>query len=480
LIGLIMALEQESMLKPEHEDNNNKAKNYNTHKSVFIYICVVCFGIGTWLDLNGVWIQIPLIVDKVPEGWEFSAYLGLMSNLANIGPLSVVLLRRSINKSTAYEVPANFSILTVGVVALLALSFLWDKSAYFLKQRRSIWMLVLCFWLAVVDCTSSVTFAPFMSRYQPLYLNGLFTGEGLSSLLPALLAIIQGVGGESKCVQQLVWNETTNQTVNITVKEPTSPRFTVRTYFLCITALMCLSFVSFIILVLTKTGKHKTPGSHTQKTNDHVSEKRQPNEQNGTTNQSLSNKNEDWKLDTQQPPHFWYSEHGLFLICIFWISFVLLGCIPSINTYSLYPYGIKTFHWTIILCQFTYPLLSLFVTVTPQMPPRGCYVLTAIGSLFSIYIFVTAVTSPCSPLVDKPIGKIIISTVWILVYLIFYYVRIVLGNHFRLLTGHRGLFWYGAFTQLGAFTGAILIYILVIATKVFREREVCVTYDCRF
>ncbi|CAF1117430.1 unnamed protein product, partial [Didymodactylos carnosus] len=270
--------EQESMLEWENQNNNNvtkSTKDYTVHKSVFIYICVICFGIGTWLDLNGVWMEIPLIVNKVPEGWKLSANLGLMSNLANIGPLSVILLRRFINKSTAYEVPVNFSILLVGVVALIALSCLWDKSVYFLSQHRSVWMLSLCFWLGVVDCTSSVTFAPFMSRYQPLYLNGLFTGEGLSSLLPALLAILQGVGGEAKCVQQLVWDKTSNQSVNMTVQETVSPRFSVGVYFLCITGLMCLSFFSFIVLILTKTGKHEIPSAVTQETNNQSSEKQQ-------------------------------------------------------------------------------------------------------------------------------------------------------------------------------------------------------------
>ena len=50
------------------------------------------------------------------------------------------------------------------------------------------------FFLALVDCTSSVTFLPFMSRLPTYYLTTFFVGEGLSGLLPALVALAQGSG----------------------------------------------------------------------------------------------------------------------------------------------------------------------------------------------------------------------------------------------------------------------------------------------
>lgn len=66
---------------------------------------------------------------------------------------------------------------------------------------------------------------------------------------------------------------------------------------------------------------------------------------------------------------------------------------------------------------------------------------------------------------------------WLLVYLIFYYERIALGNYFNQESGHRGLFWYGFLTQAGAFTGAIFIYILS-SLDVFQERALCEFYQC--
>lgn len=69
------------------------------------------------------------------------------------------------------------------------------------------------------------------------------------------------------------------------------------------------------------------------------------------------------------------------------------------------------------------------------------------------------------------------AVMWILVYVIFYYERIVLGNHLNNTEGHRGLFWYGLFTQAGAFTGAVTIF-LMSSFHVFKERSVCVNYAC--
>jgi hypothetical protein len=41
----------------------------------------------------------------------------------------------------------------------------------------------------------------------------------------------------------------------------------------------------------------------------------------------------------------------MYLLIILWTSILLIGCIPSINSYSLNPYGASTFHYVLILCK---------------------------------------------------------------------------------------------------------------------------------
>lgn len=67
---------------------------------------------------------------------------------------------------------------------------------------------------------------------------------------------------------------------------------------------------------------------------------------------------------------------------------------------------------------------------------------------------------------------------WLIVYIVFYYERISLGNYFNKTSGHRGLFWYGLLTQAGAFTGATFIFILTTFFDVFQERDLCTNYHC--
>ncbi len=149
------------------------------------------FGIGTWLNLNGIWIELPLLIPRLTEGWSLSPQLGLASNIANIGPLIIALIRYVIGESSSYEVPSICFIFVVGITVPIILSFNWSKQVYLFGMNRSIYLLILSFCLALVNCTSSVTYLPFVNRFHPKWLNIYFGGESLSSLIPAILGLIQ-------------------------------------------------------------------------------------------------------------------------------------------------------------------------------------------------------------------------------------------------------------------------------------------------
>ncbi len=149
------------------------------------------FGIGTWLNLNGIWIELPLLIPLLSEGWALSPQLGMASNIANIGPLIIALIRYLLGQSSSYEVPSICVIFGVGITVPLILAFTWFKQVYFLGKTRSIYLLIFGFFLALVNCTSSVTYLPFVNRFDHKWLNIYFAGESLSSLIPAMLGLIQ-------------------------------------------------------------------------------------------------------------------------------------------------------------------------------------------------------------------------------------------------------------------------------------------------
>uniref|UniRef100_A0A8C0DBQ7 Riboflavin transporter n=1 Tax=Balaenoptera musculus TaxID=9771 RepID=A0A8C0DBQ7_BALMU len=57
-----------------------------------IHLLVCTFGMGSWVAINGLWVELPLLVTELPEGWYLPSYLTVIIQLANIGPLLVTLL----------------------------------------------------------------------------------------------------------------------------------------------------------------------------------------------------------------------------------------------------------------------------------------------------------------------------------------------------------------------------------------------------
>ncbi|XP_069863060.1 solute carrier family 52, riboflavin transporter, member 3 isoform X3 [Dipodomys merriami] len=166
--------------------------------ALLVHLLVCVFGMGSWVAINGLWVELPLLVTELPEGWHLPSYLTVVIQLANVGPLLVTLLHR-FRPGCLSEVPIIFAILGVGTISCILFAFLWNMTSWVMGGRHSIAFIVLTFFLALVDCTSSVTFLPFMSRLPTYYLTTFFVGEGFSGLLPALVALIQG-SGISTCV----------------------------------------------------------------------------------------------------------------------------------------------------------------------------------------------------------------------------------------------------------------------------------------
>lgn len=161
--------------------------------ALLTHLLVCTFAMGSWVAINGLWVELPLLVMELPEGWFLPSYLTLVIQLANIGPLLVTLLHR-FRPGCLSDVPVIFTLLGVGTVTCLLFAFLWNVTSLLQGKSYSIIFLVLTLFLALVDCTSSVTFLPFMSRLPTRYVTTFFVGEGLSGLLPALLALAQGSG----------------------------------------------------------------------------------------------------------------------------------------------------------------------------------------------------------------------------------------------------------------------------------------------
>lgn len=205
-----------------------------------VYILVTLFGLSSWLNLQGVFLEFPLIIPQVVEGWRLPATMGIIANSGTVALIFVAIIRWCSRGRIAYEIPVNIVVFSIGTGGLFALAFLWDKTAIIAGSEHSVYLMALSLCLALVDVVSSATFTPFLNRYEPRFLNGFLFGETLSSVVPGLLGLAQGAG------QETCQNGTS-------IHDP--PRFSVQTYLLSLSGIIVCSFLAFIILCATNIGR---------------------------------------------------------------------------------------------------------------------------------------------------------------------------------------------------------------------------------
>ena len=170
----------------------------NRSRNIFVDILAILFGISSWISINGLWVELPLLVERLPEKWTLASYLSIIVQLANIGPITIGLWRLATNG----KIPVFWTILAllgIGTLSSILLVPFWYKTSQIGDSEYSIALFLLVFCLSLVDCTSSVLFLPFMGVFKDIYLNSYLIGEGMSGFVPSIAALIQGVGGNPYC-----------------------------------------------------------------------------------------------------------------------------------------------------------------------------------------------------------------------------------------------------------------------------------------
>ncbi|KAG1936135.1 solute carrier family 52, riboflavin transporter [Pimephales promelas] len=433
--------------------------------SLFTHVLACLFGIGSWVAINGMWVELPLIVPAIPEGWHLPSYLTIIIQMANIGPLFITLMHR-FRPGVLDERPVIYTIVTVGVVATLLLAFLWKRTLTFGDGEHSAALLSLSFLLSVVDCTSSVTFLPFMMRLRPQYLTTYFIGEGLSGLVPALVALIQGVG--------VVHCKNASTNANFSVENSSwgsdgelqahyqPANFSAQVFFLFLSAMMMVCLGAFLLLNL-----------HPAVEREHKSK--------GYTDDSQRVE----KIDLSQSPHsetpeqtpmldfpegpvikrlssfgkgtYSRAELVFIFVVLAWVNALTNAVLPSVQSYSCLPYGNQAYHLAATLSSVANPVACFIALFVPIRSLVLMAVLTVTGTGFGAYIMAMAALSPCPLLVDHDLGAALIVITWVIFVLTLSYVKVIIGVILR-DEGHSALVWCGAVVQLGSMLGALSMF----------------------
>lgn len=48
------------------------------HRKPLVDVLAALFGVGAWVAVNGLWVELPLLVTDLPEGWNLPSYLSVI------------------------------------------------------------------------------------------------------------------------------------------------------------------------------------------------------------------------------------------------------------------------------------------------------------------------------------------------------------------------------------------------------------------
>ncbi|KAI3361402.1 hypothetical protein L3Q82_013568 [Scortum barcoo] len=405
-------------------------------------------------------------------------------NGQHIGPLFITLMHR-FRPGALDERPVIYCIIVVlGIIATFLLAFFWRHTVTIEGSLHSVPLLILSFLLSVVDCTSSVTFLPFMMQLHPQYLlTTYFAGEGLSGLVPALVALIQGVG--------VVHCENATLAANITGENATMAgsgelraiyqpaKFSAQVFFMFLSAMMVVCLVAFILL------NHHPAVAREIKNDLYFSGDMAP----GKREQGLS-------LHAQTPEQkpmispveavrreprssfgrgtYSHLEVLFIFVVLAWVNALTNAVLPSVQSYSCLPYGNKAYHLAATMAAVANPVACFIAMFMPIRSLIFMGFLTMTGTGFGAYIMAMAALSPCPLLVHSGSGTAVIVLTWIVFVLTLSYVKVIIGVILR-DEGHSALVWCGAVVQLGSMVGAVSMFPLVSVYGLFKSGDACNT-----
>ncbi|XP_068198043.1 solute carrier family 52, riboflavin transporter, member 3-A [Antennarius striatus] len=438
--------------------------------ALLVHMLACAFGVGSWVAVNGLWVELPVIVNSLPEGWELPSYLTVIIQLANIGPLVVTVMHK-LHPGLLKEKVIIYSILSIGVVSCILLIFLWDKTTIVAGASHSTAFFIITFFLSLVDCTSSVTFMPFMMQLPAKYITTYFIGEGLSGFIPGVVALAQGVG-MAKCVNS---SETENQTAgNATLQTVyLPPNFSPEVFFSLLAAMMCISLGAFVAL-------NRLPRSYKLS-----SEKLVPDApasvSPGTENPGVEldgggvKSQDEGEAQSGFPPTS--PKHTMHQLIFIYFMVVLVntatnGLLPSVQTYSCIPYGNLAYHLSAALSSMANPLACTIAMFFQIRSLVLLAVLMVIGAGFGSYNMAMAALSPCPLLQGSVAGEIIIVLSWLFFTGTLTYVKVMVGVILR-DRSHSALVWCGAASQLGSLVGSVTMFPLVSVYQLFKSGDLC-------
>ncbi|XP_041868505.1 solute carrier family 52, riboflavin transporter, member 2 [Melanotaenia boesemani] len=421
------------------------------------HVLMALFAMGSWIPVNSLWVELPVVVNVLPEAWNLPAYLSVLIAFGNLGPIAVTVTHHCAPGRLNERVLIH-CIQALAVVASACLAISWSHTVRIAGEERSLPFLLLTFVLSFVCCTSSVTFLPFMFRYPPQYIRTFFIGQGFSALFPCMVALGQGV------------NTLECKTVNGTSKpEYLKENFPAQNFFWFLCVMLTVSALSF--LALTQRPAASQQQDPPQESDDATATKNEEETlrlYNGGTPVS-----EEQVRVEEKPPVFWTSRNIYLLVLLATSNALTNGVLPSVQSFACLPYGSMTFHLSVVLGNIANPLACFLAMFVILRASAGLGFLSLAAGVFAAYLLALAALSPCPPLLGSHAGMALVVVSWIFFTGLFSYLKVVIGTLLH-EAGHAALLWCGISIQAGSLIGALAMFPLVNVYDVFTRSQDCV------
>ncbi len=424
------SLQQEGLGQSKSSSSRLSSFIVNLHKrlssiSIITYLLFCVFGVGSWVAINGVWAELPILLVTQPECFKLATILTLMFQVANIGPLVYSIVKiiwsRFRLKDIYLETAGVFIILVIGVMSSLLLGIFWNHTVIIGGQSNSISLYVLAFSLALVDCTSSVVFVPFMKHYPSQYMSALYIGEGLSGLLPSSVALIQGSVNNS-----LVCDSNNTKGASFSTSSELGLLFGPNVFFSLLAVVMVICGFAFIgILVIPASKKEKLERNEAvEKREEEIDpdnielvclqkcmkaadsqattgsdespllteEEEDKPDDDDILNQSETKSKVDYKLKLSTTHKLicvlWNQRTPL--LCLIILSFLLNGAMPSISSFAFGSYGNLILHLAINLGLLMNPIAAFLFMLIPTQSRLLITSFTSVCCILGTYILINA------------------------------------------------------------------------------------------
>lgn len=390
-------------------------------KSPLTYLLVCIFGIGSWVAINGVWAELSILVLSTPECKNLPALLTVIIQLANVGPLLYTLVKYFFHRCNLeyykvhLEIGTIIILIIIGILSSILLSFFWNKTSVLFGNLHSVALVILIFSLALVDCTSSVLFIPFMKHFPAEYMSALYIGEGLSGVLPSSIALAQGfVNNSLSCSNYYIGYKALGI------------QFSPRVYFLFLGGMMIVCGVAFLcIITIPHVHKHMTYAD-----NSYHKAKQSTSSASGNRNDDLSDSTTNKLIQPSTNTMLKQKSYSLFTIrniskimwsnavlytCLGILSFLSNGALSAISSFAFLPYGNDIYNIAINLAILANPLTSMIFILVPSKSKVITVMMTAITCVLGIYILDMAIMYPNPILKAYASGKTLIVSRCIIV-----------------------------------------------------------------